>query len=216
LGSVVGGNSNLGVTLPGTTDSTTGGTSDAVDGINGITENGGSAGTLLGDTGLSGSQDGLGSALGGGGGLLGTDPNGGGGGAGIGAGGVGAGDGNGFGGRNGSGSAGFRALLGSAANSAACRKDAAGLTELLRTHYDSGLSRQWSRATGVNVVRVPVCAQLRGALGRALAGDPNIGRMQQMAEGDSLISTSVARSGSSPGRVLGVGQRGNGVTVYVY
>ena len=227
LDSVVGSTSDVGATLPGTGDSPLDTPlGDTTDAVNGLASNGGTAGTTLDNSGLSGNSGGLGDALGGNGGLLGSDDGDNGNGLGLGLGdrptanldtgpatGVGA-DAGGI--TTGAGAGNLAGLLGSYAGNPACRQDTAALGQLLRTSYNSRNASQWARSSGVQLVRVPVCAQARGAVGRIVSGSPNLYRMQAMAAADPLISTSLSRLRISANHVLGVGQTGGSMTVYVY
>lgn len=202
LSDLIGGNSNLGVTLPGTGNSTVDGLGSTV---NGITANDGTVDTLVTDTGLSGSNGGLGGVLGGSGGLLGNgDGTGGPGGLG-GLGGTGAGGGGYAGG----------AYFGGAGN-AACMLDTRNVVRLLQARYSPAQVNQWGRAAGVQLVKIPVCPQIRQSVARAAASNASISMMQGMAANDPLISTSLGRAHSNAGHVLGVGQTGGNLVVYVY
>ena len=206
LSGVTGGDSRVTADLPGTSNSTLDGTlGDVATTSNGAAGNGGTVDTLLTDSGLSGNTGGLGGALGSSGGLLGG--NGGAGGAG-GAGGIGAL------GIAGAGGAGGVVTFGS--GNAACRQDTRSLVRLLQMHYDSHNLSQWSRAAGVQVVKVPVCPQIRGTVARNAASNAGIEMMRGVAARDPLVSTSLGRAGVKSDNVLGVAQANGNLTVYVY
>jgi hypothetical protein len=207
LGGVIGGNSNLGVTLPGTGVSTVDNLVGDVGGtVNGVTGNGGTVDTLLSDTGLSGSTGGLGGVLGGGGGLLG---------GGSGSGGIGSSSG-GVGGLGGYFGGGAGGLVSYGTGSSACTQDTRNLARLLQTRYSAAQANAWGHAAGVQLVKVPVCPQIKASVARAAAANASIGMMQGMAAADPLISTSLGRARSNASRVLGVGEAGGNLVVYVY
>ena len=203
LGGVIGGTSNLGLTLPGTgngaVDQTLGSVTGTVDGLLG---NGGTVGSLLNDTGLSGSQGGLT----GDGGLLGND----GGGADNSGGGSGRGafsvD-NGRGGR----------MVFSRYGANCIGPDPRAIGRLLQSrNYSPRTLQGWRRAANVQVVPVKLCPATRGAVRRQLSGNRSVGMVQTLAAADPLISTSLSRTRYGAGNVLAVDQAAGTLTVYVY
>jgi hypothetical protein len=193
LSGVLGGNSGVNLTLPGTGSSTADGlVTDVASTTNGLTGSNGTVDMLLSSL--------LGGGLLGGG----TGGNPGGNGGNGGAGGVG-GPGSGFGGgfsRDGI--------------SAVCLSDATGIARLLRMQYSASMLAQWRRAAGVHVVKVPVCPQIRSNLARTVALNGSIQMMQGAAAADPLVSASLDRVHLGAHRVLGVGQANGDLTVYVY
>jgi hypothetical protein len=208
LGGVLGGNSNLGVTLPGSGTGLDGTLSCVANTVNGVTGNGGTVGTLLSSTGLSGSDGGLGGVVGGNGGLLGT--NGGDNGAGP-ADATAALDGSG-------GRRGMMAYPGFAALGAACRNaDLRGVVAAMRGgHYDRHTLYRWRHAANIQVVPLKTCAALRRDIRKTVARSGNLQMVQQLAAADPLVSASLGRTHYRADDVLGVGQANGMLTVYVY
>lgn len=187
LSSLLGSDSGVSATLPGTggsrVDGLLGGVAGTTDAVTGTD---GTADTLL--SSLLGGDGGLGSTAGGNGnGAVAGEP----------------------GGLNGAG-------LGGAVGSARCVSDARGIARLLQMRYSAMQMAQWKRASGIHVVKVPVCAQIRGNVARTAALNTSIGAVQGMAAYDPLISASLQRAHLSAGRVIGVGQANGDLTVYVY
>jgi len=229
LGSALGGNSNLGVTLPGTgtqLDSTVGNVTSTV---NGATGNGGTVDTLLGNV-----NDGL---LGGGGlpglgggtgdcGLLGCyngdGGNGGTGGVGGGGGvgGVGGGGGNGGIGGNGGGGFGGGGLMGSTggANGATiCTNgDTTGLARLLHTRYDASMMNGLNSAGSIRLIPIRLCPSLKAALAKAAAGSGNINFLRGVAAANPSISATLSHGHYSANSVIGMDAGGGTLNVYVF
>jgi hypothetical protein len=199
LGGLLGGNSNLGVTLPGTGTGLDGTISGVANTVNGITGNGGTVDTLVGSTGLTGDLGGLGGLLGGNGGsdpgTSGTNDD------------YGAGAGR-----------GEMASPGLAALGAACRNvDVRGIAALMQSgHYSRRTLDQWHHAANIQVVPVKTCAALRRDIRNAIARNGNVQMVQQLAAADPLVSASLGRTRYSAGSVLGVAQANGTLTVYVY
>ena len=200
LGNVLGGNSNLGVTLPGTgngsTDGTIGGVADT---INGLTGNGGTADTLIGSAGdTTGGLGGLGGLGGVAGGLGGTDN-----------GGLG-------------GTGGFFQLAsgGDASGSGLVLCNGAApqaISQLLqRQNYSASALNNWRRASNVRIVPIKLCPAVRHNVSRAVAMNGNVGVMQSYAAADPLISASLSRARYGAGNVLAVDQSKGMLTVFVY
>lgn len=208
LGGVLGGDSNLGVTLPGSGTGLDGTLSGVANTVNGITDNGGTVDTLLSSTGLSGGDGGLGGLLGGNGGLLGTN-----------GGDNGSGANGGTGALNGSGDRrGLMGLPNVAALGAACRHaDLRGVAAVMQGgHYDKRTLYRWRHAANIQVVPLKTCAALRRDIRQAVARNGNLQMVQQLAAADPLVSASLGRTRYRAGDVLGVGQSGGTLTVYVY
>jgi hypothetical protein len=186
LSPILGGNSNLGITLPGTgnlagTDPLLGGVTNTV---NDLTGNG----DVVGGPGGAG-----GNGLGGNGGLGGGAT----GGVGFGAGFAAAG-GAGFG-ANCIGPEGQQVL-----NFAA------------KQGYDQRSFSAWSRASNIQVIPVKLCAQARRAVAKAVTGSGNILGLQSYAAADPLINASLSRTRYRSNNVLAVIQQGSTLAVYVY
>ena len=194
LGNALGGNSSLGVTLPGTgngsTDGTIGGVADTV---NGLTDNGGTADTLLGSVGDT--AGGLGGVTGGLGG--------------TGTGGIG-------------GAGGFFQLAsgGDASGSGLVLCNGAApqaISQLLqRQNYSTSALNNWRRASNVRIVPIKLCPAVRHNVSRAVAMNGNVGVMQSYAAADPLISASLSRARYGAGNVLAVDQSKGMLTVFVY
>ncbi|MEO8882953.1 MAG: hypothetical protein ABI377_06005 [Devosia sp.] len=107
------------------------------------------------------------------------------------------------------------AYFGGAGN-AACMLDTRNVVRLLQARYSPAQVNQWGRAAGVQLVKIPVCPQIRQSVARAAASNTSISMMQGMAATDPLISTSLGRAHSNASHVLGVGQAGGNLVVYVY
>lgn len=218
LASVIGGTSNVGVTLPGSgngfVDSALG---SAADQTNDLAGNGGALGDLLTGTGLSGSDGGLGGLTGSDGGLLGNA----GGGPGNAGGGPDGSLGNPDGGRrpgtfavdNGAGGRMIFANYG-----AKCiGPDPRAIGRLLQSRsYSKRNLDSWHRAANVQVVPVKLCPATRGVVRRELDRNRSVGVVQQMAEADPLIRTSLSRTRYGATDVLAVDQIRGTLMVYVY
>jgi hypothetical protein len=208
LGGLLGGNSNLGVTLPGSGTGLDGTLSGVANTVNGLTGNGGTVDTLLSSTGLTGDNGGLGGLLGGNGGLLGTS-----------GGDNGSGANNGTNPRNGPGSRrGIMEYPGFAALGAACRNaDLNGVVAVMQGgHYNKHTLYRWRHAANIQVVPLKTCAALRRDIRKAVARNGNLQMVQQLAAADPLVSASLDRTHYRAGNVLGVGQANGTLTVYVY
>jgi|GEM_PF-3875665 len=191
LSSLLGPQSGANLTLPGSGDSSVDGTTNSVTGT------GGTVDTLL--SSLLGNDNGTGGTI-------------------VGTGGPGGlgGDG-GVGGASGNGATSLAMLgAGAKAGNAQCTSDALGVARLLQQRYGEAQMAHWKRAVGIHVVKLPVCAQIRANVARTAALNGNIGAIQGVAASDPLMSASLSRAGSSASRVLGVGQAGGDLTVYVY
>ncbi len=90
------------------------------------------------------------------------------------------------------------------------------LNLIAQMRYDQRSVQAWGRASGVQVVKVPVCADARGRIRSAVASNGNLRAMQQAAASDALIAASVSRSAVALSNVVGVTQKGGQLTVYVY
>jgi len=224
LSNVLGGTSNLGVTLPGTgtgLDSTLGSVTNTV---NGITGNGGTVDNLLGSV-TDGVLGGGGlPGLGGGGGddcgLLGCYDGGGGNGGGGGGGGGNGGHGHGGGLHGlppvygGGGGGGMMGMLGGAGG--ACISNSAGLVRLLHTRYDASMMGVWNRAGSVRLIPIRLCPQLRAQLARAAAGSGDIAFLRGVAAAFPAISSTLARGRYGANNVIGMDAAGGVLSVYVF
>jgi hypothetical protein len=213
LHSILGGDSNLGVTLPGSGSSSGGLIGGLTNTVNGITGDGGTLDTTLQNVGLSGDSGGLGGLLGGSGGLLGSDnPTGPSGPTGP----------NGPSGPNGPGRPGGPGVNSWYPNladlGAACRNvDIRGIAAIMQGgHYSRGTLSQWRHAANVQVVPIKMCAALRRDIHNVAARNGNMQMVQQLAAADPLVSASLDRTRYGAGNVLGVGQANGTLTVYVY
>jgi hypothetical protein len=206
LGGLLGGNSNLGVSLPGSGTGLDGPLGGVANTINGITGDGGTVDTLLSSTGLSGNSGGLGGLLGGDGGLLGTS-----------GGGNGPGDNGGLGDGRGShtGVLGYPTL---AKLGASCRNaDIRGIAAVMQSgHYSEHTLYRWRHAANIQVVPLKTCAAPRRGISKAVARNGNVQMVQQLAAADPLVSASLERTRYRADNVLGVGESGGTLTVYVY
>jgi hypothetical protein len=195
LGSVIGGTSNIGVTLPGSGNSFVDGAVSGVAGTaNGLVGNGGALGDLLTDSGLSGTNGGLGGLTGGDGGLFGNDGST-----------VAVDDG-----------AGGRMIF--ANYGANCiGPDPRAIGRLLQSRsYSKRTLDSWHRAANVQVVPVRLCPATRGVVRRELNRNRSVGVVQTLAEADPLIRTSLSRTRYGAANVLAVDQVRGTLMVYVY
>lgn len=201
LQSVLGGSSNVGVTLPGTgiglVDNTLG---TATGAVNGLTGNGGTVNRIVGS--LTG--DGV---PGGSGPVVIVNPDGS---TGPGAPGT-------------PGNRGFMAAGGGAyatalgASLTCAGQDPRAVAYLLRDRkYSPRLLASWRRAANVQVVPLKLCPPARSSVRTQLAGNGTVAMVQSLAAADPLISTSLSRTRYNASNVLAVDQANGTLTVYVF
>jgi hypothetical protein len=82
--------------------------------------------------------------------------------------------------------------------------------------YSPGAMSSWSRASGVELTRVPMCQQLKVQVSAALSRSGLAGQIQQAAARDSLVSASLGRTNYGADDVMAIRQSGSKLIVYVY
>ena len=82
--------------------------------------------------------------------------------------------------------------------------------------FESTRIRNWNRATNIQLIPVPVCAEVRRQLAGWLAGNQDYHRLVGAVSSDSLINAALSRTKYQPGHVLGVQSTGSTLTVYVF
>ncbi|MDB5614256.1 MAG: hypothetical protein JWQ22_1909 [Devosia sp.] len=85
-------------------------------------------------------------------------------------------------------------------------------TLLQSTRFDNS----WSRASGVKVQPIGVCADVKAWLAAQLNGSNLGAALRSAVQSDSLVSASLSRTKYGPDRVLAVKQSGSQLIVYVY
>lgn len=82
--------------------------------------------------------------------------------------------------------------------------------------FQSSSLNNWNRASNIQLVPMPVCAQVRNQVAQWLAANRNYHRLVGMVASDGLISAALSRTRYQPGHVLGVQQQGSTLLVYVF
>jgi hypothetical protein len=144
-----------------------------------------------------------------------------GGGSGGGSGGSGGGNGgggsNGHGGANGgwftSGHGGNSSSASAASVTAVCAE--ANPSQLMALFQQSS-TRGWNRASGIQLIPIKVCANLRRQMANWLAGNLDYRRLLGAVAQDPLINAALSRTRYKPGHVLGVHKQGSTLMVYVF
>ena len=154
-------------------------------------------------------------------------PNGGGGGSG-GNGGDGGNGGNGSGGNGNAGSNGNsgpngnsgsdgRSIFSSGSSSGPAMAACQGYnTNRLLALFNESTIQGWNRASGIQLIPIRVCADLRRQIANWLAGNGDYHRLLGAVAQDPLVNAALSRTQYRPGHVLGVHRQGATLMVYVF
>lgn len=132
------------------------------------------------------------------------------------------GNGNGGNGANGgNGSGGFFIFGGGGSNSragglnAGLACDGTSASQLVSL-FQKSTTRGWDRASGIQLVPIKVCADLRKQMANWLASNGEYHNLVGRVSQDALINAALSRTKYQPGHVLGVQRQGSTLMVYVF
>ncbi|WP_297113505.1 hypothetical protein [uncultured Devosia sp.] len=155
---------------------------------------------------------------------IGGGSSGGGNGGNGGSGGSGGNGGNGGNGSNGSGGStgGGTVIIRSGGSTSA--PASAGITAMcadanpsqLMALFQKSSTRGWNRASGIQLIPIKVCADLRRQMANWLAANGEYHRLLGAVAQDPLINAALSRTQYRPGHVLGVHKQGTTLMVYVF
>ena len=74
----------------------------------------------------------------------------------------------------------------------------------------------WNRASGIQLIPIRVCADLRRQIANWLAGNGDYHRLLGAVAQDPLVNAALGRTQYRPGHVLGVHRQGSTLMVYVF
>ncbi len=103
--------------------------------------------------------------------------------------------------------------MGNSAMSAAC---AGYNTNQLVALFNQSTTRGWDRVTGIQLVPIKVCADLRRQMANWLASSGDYHNLVGAVSQDPLINAALSRSQYQAGHVLGVHKQGSTLMVYVF
>ncbi|AVF03960.1 hypothetical protein C4375_09635 [Devosia sp. I507] len=82
--------------------------------------------------------------------------------------------------------------------------------------FQKSSTRGWNRASGIQLIPIKVCADLRRQMANWLAANGDYHRMIGAVAQDPLINAALSRTQYRPGHVLGVHKQGATLMVYVF
>lgn len=82
--------------------------------------------------------------------------------------------------------------------------------------FQKSSTRGWNRASGIQLIPIKVCADMRRQIANWLASNGQYHRMIGAVAQDPLISAALSRTQYRPGHVLGVHKQGATLMVYVF
>ena len=82
--------------------------------------------------------------------------------------------------------------------------------------FNQSTTRGWNRASGIQLIPIKVCADLRRQMANWLAGNGEYHRLLGAVAQDPLINAALSRTQYRPGHVLGVHRQGATLMVYVF
>ena len=132
-------------------------------------------------------------------------------------GGNGGSGGNGNDGSNGNSGADGRSIFSSGSSTNAITAACAGYTSnQLLALFNQSTIQGWNRASGIQLIPIRVCADLRRQIANWLAGNGDYHRLMGAVAQDPLVNAALSRTQYRPGHVLGVHREGSTLMVYVF
>lgn len=120
-------------------------------------------------------------------------------------------------GSNGNSGADGRSIFSSGSATNAMTAACAGYTSnQLLTLFNKSTTQGWNRASGIQLIPIRVCADLRRQIANWLAGNGDYHRLLGAVAQDPLVNAALSRTQYRPGHVLGVHRQGSTLMVYVF